>query len=410
MTTNSPSVAVVGGGLGGMATSVALTRLGFDVEVFEQAPAWGEVGAGINISSNATKALIGMGLGPQLEAVGDRLGGQSMRSLTTNELLSETILTGDPAVARRFTAPYYVFHRADLIGLLAEAAGPIHLEHRLASLEEHDDGATLEFTNGLRRRFDVVIAGDGIHSTIRRQLYGDDEPVYTGQTAWRAMIDGTEFPPDILGPLGFTGWMGKGAHIMVYHLRGGSLINMTGQADSATWTEEGWSIPADPDSMREVFTGANPILESLLARITTASKWGLFGRMPSNNWGRGRVQLIGDAAHPMLPNAGQGAGSSFEDAYILSRWLDAKRDDPTAALAAFRDIRIPRAHAVQRQTLMNTKLVHSGDWEARQAAFKARESTGDTPLGLGWIYDYEPAEEWDQRVVYPLSFDEEAVS
>ena len=188
-----------------------------------------------------------------------------------------------------------------------------------------------------------------------------------------------------------------------YYVRGRAMVNLTTQLDSDEWVGEGWSIPGDPDELRAAFPELAPELRSLFDNIAVTLKWGLFGRRPSFDWGERRVQLIGDAAHPMLPNAGQGASQAFEDAYVLARWLDAGRDDIAAAMAGFRDVRIPRAHAVQRQSFLNSKLVHAGDWEQRQQAFEARKRSGDTPLGMSWIYDYEPAEEWSIRREYPLS-------
>lgn len=394
------SVAVVGGGLGGLAAAVALTRAGFDVDVFERASQFGEVGAGINISPQATKALTGIGLGPALAAAGDRMSGQLQRSMYTGEQLAETVLgnaTGD-----RYGAPYYVFHRADLLDVLASAVSPgrRHLNHRAVGFEEDGDGVTVIFEHGRRHRADLLVGADGIHSVVRGQLYGREETAFTGQMVWRALVDGSAIPPDTLGPHGFCGWIGRGRHMMTYYLRGRSVVNITTQSDADTWVEEGWSIRGDPDEMRAGFPGAAPDLQVLLDAVTSCSKWGLFGRTPTDEWGTDRVQLIGDAAHPMLPNAGQGAAQAFEDAYVLARWVASSPHDLAAALAGFRNVRIPRAHAIQRLSLANSKLVHAGDWEQRQELFRARERQGDTPLGMGWIYDYEPKQEWSVRREY----------
>ena len=405
MAQRSPSIGVVGGGLAGMAASVALTRAGFDVQVFERAHAWGEVGAGINISPNATRALEGMGLTEALAAVGNVMSGQLMRSLSTGEVVNEMILAGDPADSGRFGAPYYIFHRADLIEVLANAVPNIHLDHQLVDLEEGDEGATVIFANGRRETFDVVIGADGIRSRVRQVLYGDDTPTYLGQTAWRAFVDPKEIqdPEAILGKYGFSGWAGRGNHLMTYFMRGKSLINLVGQNDSSAWTEEGWSIPASADAMREVFAEGIPDVQRLLAPMTSVSKWGLFGRKPTHNWGRGRVQLIGDAAHPMLPNAGQGAAQSFEDAYILGRWLAEEKDIDTA-LASFREVRIPRAHAIQRQSALNNARLHSGSLAPAGNGYPAPPAPkGGALFGMGWIYDFNPTEQWSERVSYPLS-------
>lgn len=401
---DSLSIAVVGGGLGGLAAAIALQKAGFDVNVFERTARLGEVGAGINISPQATKVLLAIGLGPELARVGNVMTGQIQRSMYTGEQLVETKLGAPGSGTDRFGAPYYVFHRADLLDVLANAISPdrVHLAHRCVALEE-GDGVTIHFENGARHLADMVIGADGIHSQVRQHLYGEDRAQFTGQMVWRALLDGNAFPKDMLGPHGFCGWIGKGSHIMSYYLRGTSIINITAQSDADEWVEEGWSIQGRPEDMRACFPGVAPALQALLDSITHCSKWGLFGRKPSENWGHGRIQLIGDAAHPMLPNAGQGAAQAFEDAYVLARWLDARRDDPEGALAAFRNVRIPRAQAIQRQSARNSKLVHAGDWEKRQESFKALEKQGDTPLGMNWIYGYEPESEWCERKEYPLS-------
>lgn len=398
---------MVGGGLGGLATTIALSRAGFQVDVFERAPQLGEVGAGINISPQAVKALRAMGLGEELEKVGNAVSGYIQRSMYSGEPLAETRFA-ESGSSSRYGAPYYTFHRADLVGVLAGAIDPArtHLSHELRDLSEHADGITLQFANGRTHTADVVIGADGIKSRVREYLYGQDDAVFTGQMVWRALVDANKLPPQFLGPHGFYGWIGKGTHVMTYYLRGDRIINITTQADAPGWVAEGWNAVGDPHEMRQQFPGSAAELQQLLDAVTECSKWGLFGRQPTDNWGKGRIQLIGDAAHPMLPNAGQGAAQAFEDAYVLARWLDAERDKPEAALAGFRNVRIPRAHAIQRQSLINSRLVHAGDWEKRQEEFKARERAGDTPLGLGWIYGYEPEQEWNVRKEYPLSFHE----
>jgi salicylate hydroxylase len=401
----SPTIAVIGGGLAGLASAVGLAKYGFDVHVFEKTRKLGEVGAGINISPQATKALIGIGLGEQIAKIGNIVSGHLQRSMYTGDQLAETLFLEPGESETRYGAPYYTFHRADLIDLLADAVpqDKVHLGERLVDLHEGPEGVTLTFASGAVHTADLVIGADGIHSRVREILYGEDAPEFTGQMVWRALVDGDKFPEGFLGKHGFYGWIGKGSHLMTYYLRGTNIINITTQTDADGWLEEGWSIGGDPEEMRRTFPNATPELQSLLDAITQCSKWGLFGRQPTEDWGHGRIQLIGDAAHPMLPNAGQGAAQSFEDAYVLSRWLDKHRDEPELALQGFRNVRIPRAHAVQRQSLANSKLVHAGDWEKRQSLFKEREKTGDTPLGLGWIYGYEPSEEWSTRRGYPLS-------
>jgi salicylate hydroxylase len=388
------SITIVGGGLAGLAAANALLTFGFEVEIFEQAPTLGEIGAGISVSSQAVKALRAIGLGDKLAAVGNASQGILTRNMQTGEALE---LRESPA--SRYGAPHYFVHRADLLNMLASGIDPasLHLDHRLTGIEERPSCVALSFANGATRQADVVIGADGVHSAIRRAIYGDDSPTYTGQMVWRALPKGSDVPPDVLEPTGSTQWWGPGCHLVSYYLRGREVINVVTQEDTDKWVEEGWSIAGDPDEMRASFPNPEPRLKTLLSVVTRCSKWGLFTRPLTTDWGEGRIQLIGDAAHAMLPNAGQGAGQAFEDAYILSRWLDAERNDPVEALRNFRRIRIPRVHGVQQRSLFNARMKHMRDVKVQQE----RLAKGDMGDGMGWIWGYDPVAAWDKPTAVP---------
>jgi salicylate hydroxylase len=389
------NITIVGGGLAGLATANALLQFGFEVEVFEQSPTLGEIGAGISVSSQAIKALRAIGVGEKTAAVGNVSQGIQTRNMHTGEPLEFR----EPAAAR-YGAPHCFFHRADLLNALASGIEPahVHLDHRLTGIEEHQSGVTLTFADGTTRQTDIVIGADGIHSVVRRTLYGEDHPVYTGQMVWRALLKGGDVPPEITEPTGNNQWLGEGRHLMSYYLRGREVINIVTQQDTDQWVEEGWSIAGDPDEMRASFPNPEPRLKTLLSLVTQCSKWGLFTRPLTDNWGTGRIQLIGDAAHAMLPNAGQGAGQSFEDAYILARWLDAERDDPVEALRNFRRIRIPRVHGVQRRSLANARMKHTVDRKV-QKDWLSKERTPD---GMAWIWGFDPVQAWDKVPTVPV--------
>ena len=392
--TQPRTISIIGGGLAGLAAANALARFGFEVEVFEQSRALGEIGAGISISSQAVKALRGIGLGEKLAAVGNASEGIQTRNMQTGEPLEFR-----PSPASRYGAPHYFVHRADLLNALASGLDPatLHFDYRLTALEEGQSGVTLTFANGVTRQADIVIGADGVHSVIRRALYGDDNPTYTGQSVWRALLKGNDVPPEVLEPSGSTQWWGPGCHLVSYYLRGREVVNVVTQEDTDKWVEEGWSIAGDPDEMRASFPNPEPRLKTLLGLVTQCSKWGLFTRPLTHDWGRGRIQLIGDAAHAMLPNAGQGAAQSFEDAYTLARWLDAERNDPAQALRQFRRIRIPRVHGVQRTSLAAARMKHMRDRDVQ----KDRLAKAGGNIGFGWIWEYDPVASWDKVPVVP---------
>jgi len=395
----SKAICIVGGGLAGLAMAQALRCFGLRSDVFEAASQLGEIGAAINASPNANKALIRIGLGENIAAVGTQSLGTYTRNMQTGEFLE---CRDQSDTLARLSAPYYVFHRADLLGALAEGLDPsaIHLGHRLVRIEERDDCTLLHFTNGKVAEADIVIAADGVRSVVRQELYGDDNPSYTGQMVWRALLKGSDVPAEILEPTGRVQWVGPGCHLLAYYIRGTSLVNIVTQEDTDKWVEEGWSTRGDPNEMRRSFPNPEPRLKKLLSLVTECSKWGLFTRPLTENWGRGRTQLIGDAAHAMLPNAGQGACMAFEDAYVLARWLKAE-DDPAEAFRQFRRIRIPRVHAVQRLSLANARFKHMRDADAQKSLIASGK--GSVQGNIDWVWGYDPAAEWDKAPFVPVS-------
>jgi salicylate hydroxylase len=397
---SSCKVAIVGGGLAGLAAAHALQTFGMKAEVFETAPALGEIGAAVNVSPQAVKALQAIGVGDQVAAVGNTSPGIYTRNMQTGEFLE---LNDRHKAAARYGAPYYTFHRADLLDALASGLdhGAIHLDHRLTGIAERSDRILLAFANGTEVEAEIVIGADGVRSVIRQALYGDDNPTYTGQMVWRALLNGGDVPAEVLEPTGHIQWVGPGCHLLAYYIRGRKLVNIVTQEDTDKWVEEGWSTRGDPDEMRLSFPNPEPRLKTLLSVVTACSKWGLFTRPLTQNWGRGRIQLIGDAAHAMLPNAGQGACQAFEDAYILARWLEASRD-PVEAFGNFRRIRIPRVHGVQRLSFSNARFKHMRD----SAAVKESIASGKSSVhgNADWVWGYDPIDEWDKEPVVPTAY------
>jgi salicylate hydroxylase len=397
---SSCRIAIVGGGLAGLAAAHALRTFGMKTEVFEAAAALGEIGAAVNVSPQAVKSLQAIDLGDKVAAVANSSPGIYTRNMQTGEFLE---FNDRQKTAARYGAPYYTLHRADLLDALASRLdhSAIHLGHRLTGMEERGDRTILAFANGTQIEAQIVIGADGVRSVVRQALYGDDNPTYTGQMVWRALLNGGDVPEDVLEPTGHIQWVGPGCHLLSYYIRGKKLVNIVTQQDTDKWVEEGWSTRGDPDEMRSSFPNPEPRLEKLLGLVTECSKWGLFTRPLTPNWGRGRIQLIGDAAHAMLPNAGQGACQAFEDAYILARWLEACRD-PVEAFTNFRRVRIPRVHGVQRLSFSNARFKHMRDSAAQKESIASGK--GSVHGSSDWVWGYDPIGEWDKEPFVPTAY------
>jgi salicylate hydroxylase len=386
-----PSIAIAGGGLAGLAAAAALAQFGFDAEVFEAAPRLGEIGAGVNVSPQGIRALRAIGLGDAIDAAANVAPGVFTRDMHSGAPLD---YRDHSIVEPRFGAPVSTFHRADLLDALAGGVDPrrIHLDRRLTALEERPASVELHFANGITHAADLLIGADGIHSQVRRALYGDDKPTYTGQMVWRALVPSTDLPTDALAPSGHIQWLGSGRHFFAYYLRGRDVVNIVTQQDTKRWVEEGWSIPGDVDEMHASFPDAEPRLAALLDAVTRCSQWGLFLRPPTGNWGRGRIQLIGDAAHAMMPQAGQGprnpsrtptfwrAGLRRCRTILRRRWTTSA---PSASLVRTRCSAAPRIFFAP--STITTRMGPTP---------RARKSTQSTRWA--WIWGYDVVAAWDQ--------------
>jgi len=242
---SSCRIAIVGGGLAGLAAANALKTFGIEVNVFEAAPELREIGAAVNASPQAVKALQAIGVGDQIAAVGHRSPGVYSRNMQTGEFIE----FGDRSKhEEKYGAPYYSFHRADLLDALASGLdrSTIHLGHTLVGLEERSDRIILSFAKGARVETEYLIGADGVRSAVRKALYGADNPTYTGQMVWRSLLDANRVPSEVLEPSGHTQWVGPGCHFIAYYIRDGKVVNVVTQQDTDQWVEESWSVPSTP--------------------------------------------------------------------------------------------------------------------------------------------------------------------
>jgi len=320
-------VLVVGAGIGGLTAALALQRIGLKVSVFEHAPQLGEVGAGLTISSNATHALEYVGLGDFMAKTGDVPETGASVHYKTGEVLYHTQRGNE--FSKKYGAEYYQIHRADLHTALADAVRAndpqaIHLNHTFKSFSQTASDVTATFMNGQSYTADLVIGCDGVRSAVRAAMFGAEAPRFTGQAAFRGLVDADPVRAHIV-PTPSSTAMGPGRIFTRYFVRKRTMVNFVGIARTDAWKEEGWSIPATVDEMLSVYGDFN---EHVIAIIKSTPpgrlfKWGLFDRDPLPQWTIGRVSLLGDAAHPMLPFLGMGAAMALEDAAILGRSFEA---------------------------------------------------------------------------------------
>jgi len=342
-------VAIVGGGIGGLSAALALTRRGLRVTVYERAPALGEIGAGVFIFPNSLRHLERMGLGPALARVGAKVGPAS-RYLRMDGSVVGPIVTTDSAGWNGF----YGMHRADLLDALAAALpeGVVRTGHLCTDLSQGDGTARLAFANGATARADVVIAADGIHSALQRHVVAPAPPEYSGSRAYRGLVPRDRLPA--WRDEAHQVWMGDGKHFMVFPVRGGALLNYVGFVPTRDETVESWSAVGDRDELAAAFAGWDAPVTALLSKVETCFWWGLYDRPPLPAWTSGRLALLGDAAHPMLPHLGQGANQAVEDGVALAVLLEGcGPDDVPAALDRYAAFRRARTDTVQAEARRN---------------------------------------------------------
>ncbi|MEA2896273.1 MAG: hypothetical protein QOJ84_1888 [Bradyrhizobium sp.] len=344
MVEKRPNVVVVGGGIGGLFAANALIAHGLRVSVYEQAPSLGEVGAGVFLTPNSVRQLQRVGLGPSVERRGARVGAESRYFRHDGTPIAPVQVTDSSGWNATFG-----MHRADLVEMLAAALPPevVHTGHRCSGFEQTGDVARVSFANGAIVEGDLVVAADGIHSELRQHVTPPSRPVFHGSVAYRGVIAHQRIPHWPTDS--WLMWLGKGKHFLTFPLRGGELINYVGFVPADEEMKESWSAPGDPDVLRREFAGWDPRIGSLLSQVEATFRWALYDREPLPGWSRGRLTLLGDAAHPMLPHLGQGANQSIEDGMALATILaHANRETAPAALLAYERLRRERVALVQR--------------------------------------------------------------
>ncbi len=384
-------IAVIGGGIGGLTTARALLRRGLEVHVYESSPELKEIGAGVALGPNAMKALRSLDLEDPVRAIGYQAPFQQLRTWK-GRMISKTDAT---VAAERFGANGCTIHRADLLDVLAQSvpSDVVTLSARCDAVTTSDEVASARFTDGTVIEADVIIGADGIHSVVRASLFGPDAPQFTGKICYRSVIPVADLPAKRLEP--YEGlWLGPHGTLVVYGVRRGELINIVAHYDDASYKHESWIAECDRQEILDRYREWHPSLRELFAAGDLWYKWALYDRDPAPAWTRGRATILGDAAHPMLPYLGQGAGQAIEDGCVLAAAIDKLGDDPIGALELYERSRRPRASRVvltSRARGVDNHLVSPIAALVRDVriAVRRRFSKDLTGRGESWIADYD---------------------
>jgi len=366
MQCNESTIGIVGAGIGGLVAGIALQRAGHDVVVFEQAKQFARVGADINLTPNAVRALDGLGVGEAARVTAARPSHRISRSYDSGEETSRLEMA-DSAEAK-YGAPQLTIHRADLLAALADMfpAERVALGKRAQSITPDAEGVDLRFEDGSSARVGLLIGADGIHSAVRSAMFGAESPRFTGIVAYRAVVP-AERVAGVPNLGAFTKWWGPNpqSQIVTFPLNRGRDIFIFATTPQDSWQLESWTAPGSVDELREQYVAYHPEARALLDACDTVLKTALYERDPMPAWARGRMALLGDAAHPMLPFMAQGAGMAIEDAVVLARHLEGvAMSDAAAALKRYEQARIERASQVQLGSRGNNWLREGGnaDW------------------------------------------------
>jgi len=381
-------IALIGAGIGGLTAAVALRQAGFHVDVYEQAPELTEVGGGINMGPNAARILYRLGLGEALDREAVRPASTHQRRWQDGRTLQRAPL--NPLCEELFGAPHLTVHRADLLSIIASGFPPerIHLGHRLAGFADKGDRVEAWFENGARATTDVLVGADGIHSTVRAALFGDEPPRFAGCVAYRGLVP-VERIADLALELGSQSWVGPGGHLVHYFVSRGRLLNFVGWTEHDTWNREDWTDRATIARALAAFDGWHPQVRRIIAAADTCFVWALFDREPLPRWSAGRATLLGDACHPMYPFMGQGAAQAIEDGAALAACL-AGADDPIEALHRYERLRLPRVSRLQEMSRANKTRFHLPDGPAQEQRDAEWRRAGDrSPEALRWLYGFD---------------------
>lgn len=389
-------VGIIGAGIGGVTLARALEQRGIEARIFERAPMFGEVGAGVQMTPNAVKVLSALGLEDQLKKIGflpHAMVGRNWK--TARELFRTPLKESCPSL---YGAEFYHVHRADLHAALASDIKPGQATFGAScnGLIQHGNTAVAQFADGTEFEADLIVGADGVRSVIREQLWGQAAANYTGHMCWRALVNVDQHPLPFVSP-DSSFWMGPKGHVVTYYVKGGSMVNIVAVNESPAWVEESWNAKSTQQEMLAGFEGWHPNLIELFKRTDPDAifKWGLFDRDPMKTWSKGNATLLGDAAHPMLPFLSQGAAMAIEDGYVLAQSLAFHGPRQLQqALGAYELERLPRTSRVQLEARERGRTYHlPSAWSQlkRDMTYRWRQLLNPNAVGIqaNWVYEYD---------------------
>lgn len=379
-------VAVVGAGVGGLTLAIALQQRGVPVQVFEQARDLSEVGAGVALSGNSTRLLRRLGVGEELAAVSDEPSNLVIRHWKSGRIIASHPMAQSYRDA--FGAPFWTLHRVDLQRVLSRRVDldAIELGRRCTGVQQAADSMTLTFEDDSEAHADLVVGADGVRSEVRRVVLMARAPVFSGMVGYRGLVPVERLPslPD-RSPLQF--WAGPRGHLLHYSIRGGEVINFLAVVRQREWRAEAWMEDCPVQDALAPYEGWHPAVLEMVGAVDRPTRWALFDHQPLDRWSVGRVVLLGDAAHAMLPHQGQGANQTIEDAVVLSDCVArASADDVASALDRYEAQRRMRTTQVQRYSRVTADCLHL---PAGRAADMRDAGLGTLPADLAWIHGFD---------------------
>jgi 3-hydroxybenzoate 6-monooxygenase len=390
MSANPQTVLVVGGGIGGLTTALALARKGIPVQVLEQAAEFKEIGAGIQLGPNVFRMFELLGLTdavfrwaafPESLEMRDSMTGESVIEMRIDKLYD------------RYHAPYGVIHRADLLDRIHDACRSSNLiellpSRKVVAIEDNGSGVTVQTEGGETYKGAALIGCDGLWSTVRQHIVGDGKPVVSGHIAYRAVLPTADWPKEYRLPKMII-WAGDKTHLVHYPLRRGELFNLVVVFHSDRY-EEGWDSYGDPAELHERFSEKCEPVRTLLKKVNSWKMWVLCDRPPIKNWSKGRITLLGDAAHPMLQYLAQGACMAIEDAVCLANQIEATGGDYPAAFRKYQELRYLRTARVQIMARVYGEVYHANNVVRELRNKVLREWLSQGGVDMSWLYGEQP--------------------